>query len=207
MKKKRQSKRAYANLFKTDKKQYQRLAMKEWREKNPYQVKDEWRKLDDYTYDELPSDVIPVPDFPTYYVRPNGEVWRDTRNTPSAIKNGKERVLKLRPTYTAKNGYWIIQPYQNGKRKAIYLHRFILTAFKGAAPKSNMECHHIDHNTSNNAISNLMWVTRQENVDYVPHHHRTKPKKKLTEGRQISKSKHYDLYPEKQYFKQNSGVI
>lgn len=174
-------------LSKTDNNAYQR----EWRKLNPryYKSKDEWRKLKDYLYEELPSDVVPVPNFPTYYARPNGEVWRDTRGTPSAIKTGKERVLKLRPTFTPTNGYWIIQPYQNGKRKAILLHRFILTTFKGPAPEG-MECHHIDHNPSNNELSNLMWVTRQENHDYVPRHHRTVKKITLAEGRPISKSKY-----------------
>ena len=196
--KNKRNKRPYAHLHKTNPKLYNKLASQEYRERHPerFAAKDEWRKLNDYTYNELPSDVIPVSNFSTYYVRPNGEVWRDTRGLPSAVKTGKERVLKLRATYTPKNGYWIIQPYQDGKRKAIYLHRFILTAFKGPAPESNMECHHIDHDTSNNAILNLMWVTRQENVDFVPQHHREVPKKKLEEGRAISKSKHFHLYPD-----------
>lgn len=171
--------------------------LKEWRRLNPtkYPIKDEWRKLDDYIYTELPSDVIPVPNYPTYYVQPNGDVWRDTRGTPSAIKTGKERVLKLRPTYTPANGYWLIQPYKDNKKKAIYLHRFILTAFKGEAPEYGMECHHIDHNTSNNAIDNLMWVTRQENADFVPRDHRSTPKKTLAEGRKVSESKHSPKFP------------
>jgi len=179
-------------LFYTDKNAYQR----EWRKLNPskYVVRDEWRKLDNYKFDELPSDIIPVPDFPTYYVRPNGEVWRDTRGTESAIKTGKEHVLKLRSTYIPKNGYWIVQPYKEGKRKAIYLHRFILTAFKGPAPKHNMECHHIDNNTSNNSISNLMWVTRQENINYS-HHNMMGPKITLEQGRKVSKSKHSNKFP------------
>lgn len=191
------NKRPYAHLHKTNLKEYRRLASQDYRNKHPekFAAKDEWRKLDDYTHKELPLDVIAVPDFPTYYVRPNGEVWRDTRGTPSAIKTGKERVLQLRPTYTLKNGYWIVQPYQNGVRKAIYLHRFILTAFKGPAPESNMECHHIDLDTSNNSIENLMWVTRKENIGYSKHN-MIGPKLKLGEGRKISESKHSHLYPE-----------
>jgi hypothetical protein len=194
MKRKNQKYPHLQELYHTNRSAY----LKEWRRLNPtkYPVKDEWRKLDDYTYTELPSDVIPVPNYPTYYVQPNGDVWRDTRGTPSAIKTGKERVLKLRPTYTPQNGYWLIQPYKNGKKKAIYLHRFVLTAFKGEAPLPTMECHHIDHNTSNNAIDNLMWVTRQENADFVPRQHRSVPKKTLAEGRKVSESKHSPVYPE-----------
>ena len=181
-------------LYYTDKNAYYR----EWRKLNPTYnvVKDEWRKLDKNLFDELPDNVIPVNGFPTYYVRPNGEVWRDTRGTLSAIKTGKERVLRLTPTYNAHNGYWIIQPYKDGKKKAIHLHRFILTAFKGPAPEIKMECHHIDHDTSNNAISNLMWVTHQENSDFVPRHHRTVTKKTLATGRAFSNSKWSSIYPQ-----------
>jgi len=180
-------------LFHTDKNAY----YNEWRKLNPskFVVKDEWRKLEDYTYTELPSDVIPVPNYPTYYVQPNGEVWRDTRGIPSAVKTGKERVLKLRSTYTPKNGYWIIQPYKDDKKKAIYLHRFILTAFRGPAPEIKMECHHIDHDTSNNAINNLMWATRQENINYS-RHNMMGPKKTYATGRKLSNTKWSYLYPQ-----------
>jgi hypothetical protein len=181
-------------LYYTDKNAYYR----EWRKLNPKynQVKDEWRKLDKNLFEELPTDVIPINDFPTYYARPNGEVWRDTRGKESAIKTGKERVLRLTPTYNAHNGYWLVQPYKDGKKKAIHLHRFILTAFNGPAPEIKMEVHHIDHDTSNNAINNLMWVTRQENCDLVPRHHRTVSKKTLETGRAFSNSKWSSIYPQ-----------
>ena len=141
-------------LYYTDRNAYH----KEWRKLNPKynQVKDEWRKLDKNIFEELPTDVIPINNFPTYYARPNGEVWRDTRGKESAVKTGKERVLRLTSTYNTHNGYWLVQPYKDGKKKAIHLHRFILEAFNGPAPEVKMECHHIDHDTSNNAIDNLM---------------------------------------------------
>ena len=171
-------------LFHQDRNAY----MREWRKLNPerYQAKHIWRKLDRNLFKELPTDVIPVDNFPTYYARPNGEVWRDTRGTLTAVKIGKERVLRLTPTYNAHNGYWLVQPYKDSKKKAIHLHRFILTAFKGPAPEVKMECHHIDHDTSNNSIDNLMWVTRQQNVDLVPRHHRTVLKKTYATGRALS---------------------
>ena len=180
-------------LFHADKNAY----FNEWRKLNPnkFVVKDEWRKLEDYTYTELPSDVIPVPNYPTYYVQPNGNVWRDTRGVPSAVKTGKERVLKLRSTYTPKNGYWLIQPYKDNKKKAIYIHRFVLTAFNGPAPEVGMECHHIDHDTSNNAIDNLMWATRKENIGYSKHN-MMGPKKTYATGRAFSNSKWSHLYPQ-----------
>ena len=198
MEKKKYRKRSYAHLFNTDRKLYNKISSQEYRDKHPekFPVKDEWRKLDKNIFTELPDDVIPVEGFPTYYARPNGEVWRDTRGVPSAIKTGKERVLRLTPTHTPSNGYWIIQPYKDSKKLAIYLHRFILTAFKGPAPDPTMECHHIDADPSNNAIDNLMWVTRQENHDYVPNYKRRVKKKTLGNGRAISKSKYFNYFPE-----------
>ena len=180
-------------LFHQDRNAY----MREWRKLNPerYQAKHIWRKLDKNLFKELPTDVIPVDNFPTYYARPNGEVWRDTRGKESAVKTGKERVLRLTSTYNPHNGYWLVQPYKNGKKKAIHLHRFILEAFKGPSPAPKMECHHIDHDTSNNSADNLMWVTRQENCDFVPRHHRTVPKKTLATGRAFSNSKGSSIYP------------
>jgi hypothetical protein len=192
------TKRPYAHLFKTNIKEYNRLSSIEFRETYPekFKAKDPRKKIKHNMFEELPADVIPVNNFPTYYARPNGEVWRDTRNVLSAIKCGKERVLRLTPTFNAHNNYWLIQPYQGGKKKAIHLHRFILTAFKGAAPEVKMECHHIDHDTSNNSIDNLMWVTRQQNADLVPRHHRTVSKKTLETGRVFSTTKWSPLYPQ-----------
>ena len=190
------NKRPYAHLYKTNRTEYNRLAAQEFREKNPnYYTKDnrgvidEWRKLDKNIFDELPNDVILVDGFPTYYVRANGEVWRDTRGVPSAVKHGKERVIRLTPTFNSHNGYWIIQPYKDKKKLAIHLHRFILTAFKGKANFPKAEVHHIDADTSNNAIDNLMWVTRQENVDFVDFSKRKVNKKTLADGRKVSESR------------------
>ena len=70
----------------------------------------------------------------------------------------------------------------------------ILITFKGYPPFDRPECHHIDHDTSNNCIDNLMWVSRQENANYVPRHHRSKSKTTLGNGRKISDSKHRHLY-------------
>lgn len=48
-----------------------------------------------------------------------------------------------------------------------------------------MECHHIDENRTNNHIDNLMWVTRLENIRFVPFEKMSRPKKKLSEGRKV----------------------
>ena len=190
------NKLSYSHLFKTNLKEYRKLIARDFRAKNPekFKAKNPKKIIKHNLFEELPTDVIPIDNFPTYYARPNGEVWRDTRGVLSAIKYGKERVLRLTPTYNAHNGYWLIQPYQDNKKKAIHLHRFILTAFKGPAPKEEMECHHIDHDTSNNAIDNLMWVTRQQNADFVPNYKRKVKKTTIETGRKLSDCKWSPFY-------------
>ena len=192
----KRNKLPYSHLFRTNLKEYRRLAAMDFRARNPekFKVKDPKKVIKHNLFKELPNDVIPIDNFPTYYARPNGEVWRDTRGKESAIRTGKERVLRLTPTFNRHTNYWLVQPYKDGKKKAVLLHRFILTTFKGPAPAEGMECHHIDHNTSNNSADNLMWVTRQENVDFVPRHHRTVTKKTLATGRAFSNSRWSSLY-------------
>ena len=174
MENKKRNKRSYKNLFNTDRKEYFKLASREFREANPdyydrYRTKpkDEAKVIKNNIFDELPNDTVPIPDFPTYYARPNGEVWRDTRNIESSIKNGKARVFKLKATFNKHNNYWLVQPYRNRKKTALHVHRLILLTFKGPSPEEGMECHHIDGNTSNNCIDNLMWVTRQQNINFA----------------------------------------
>ena len=41
-----------------------------------------------------------------------------------------------------------------------------------------------------------MWVTRQENVNFVPKHHRTVTKKTLATGRAFSNSRWSSIYPQ-----------
>jgi len=188
------------HLYTQNRNAYQR----EWRKLNPKynQVKDEWRKLDSQIFDGLPDDAVAILDFPTYYARPNGEIWRDTRQLESAIKCGKARVLKLKQTYNKYNGYLTVQPYIGLKKTAVQAHRLILTAFNGPAPEEGMECHHINEDRTDNRIENLMWVTRLENIRFVPFEKMSRPKKKLNEGRKRHSFKWGAHYAQIRDFKQ-----
>lgn len=149
-------------LFYQDRNAY----MREWRRLNPerYAAKDKWRQLTHHN--ELPDDAVEIPYYPTYYARPNGEIWRDTSDEPSAVKRGKNYIIKLKDRYNPLCNYHQVQPYQNGKRKVCYVHRLVLSAFTGQVPQG-MEVNHIDGNTSNNCVTNLEWVTRQENINHA----------------------------------------
>ena len=78
---------------------------------------------------------------------------------------GKVRNIKsgriLKPSLH-KNGYSRHFLCENNKRKHLYLHRIIATAFidnPGEKPQVN----HIDENKTNNDLSNLEWCTVKEN--------------------------------------------
>jgi hypothetical protein len=177
-------------LFHTDKSAY----FNEWRKLNPekFPIADQWRVLE--KHDALPIDAREIPGYPTYYATPNGEIWRDTINEEGRVKNGKEKIVKLKDRYNSECNYHQVQPYVDGKRKLCYVHRLVLLAFAGEPIDDRNEAHHIDHNPSNNSADNLMWVTRLENARFVPTHHRTKSKKKLGNGRALSNSRWRPYY-------------
>lgn len=62
-------------------------------------------------------------------------------------------------------GYMRVELCVNKVRKCCYVHRLVAQAFI-PNPEGKKEVHHIDSNRANNALSNLMWVTRIENEHY-----------------------------------------
>ena len=73
------------------------------------------------------------------------------------IKSG--RMLKPHLNH---NGYLRLWLYENNKRKHLFLHKIIATAFidnPGKKPQVN----HIDENKLNNDLNNLEWCTVREN--------------------------------------------
>ena len=85
--------------------------------------------------------------FGSYFISNEGKVKRN------------EKELKL---YIS-NGYYEVRLSENEKHKRYYVHRLVLTLFKGDCPNGH-ECDHIDKNRINNHVDNLRWVTRYENL-------------------------------------------
>ena len=79
---------------------------------------------------------------------------------------GKVRNIKtgivLKPRLH-RNGYLMHQLCENNKRKFLYLHRIIATAFIDN-PEEKPCVNHIDENKLNNDLSNLEWCTVRENL-------------------------------------------
>lgn len=73
----------------------------------------------------------------------------------------KDRLMTQTPD---KDGYFTVRLSKQNKAKTFRVSRLILSAFKGA-PKSKAEALHLNHERTDNRISNLMWGTRQQNED------------------------------------------
>ncbi len=111
-----------------------------------------------YYYDTNPNveekiiteDIVPGIMPNRFMVNTHGEVFDLDFNDPCITRTiGGYAVVSL----VNKNKY----------RFEVRLHRLILTAFKGPAPRPDMVPNHIDGVPSHNWLSNLEWVTTQEN--------------------------------------------
>ena len=80
-------------------------------------------------------------------------------------RNGTRPMVmfrKLKPEET-KKGYLRVQLYDaNGKRKHYKVHRLVAQAFI-ANPDGKPQVNHKDGNKHNNSVTNLEWVTDEEN--------------------------------------------
>ena len=112
------------------------------------------------------------------------EIWRKThlserhevsnlgnvRTVDAYIKNpihGKGlRKGRLRKPNIGKTGYAKITLSINGKRYYCLVHRLVAIAFI-PNPELKPMVNHIDGNKSNNRVTNLEWVTREENCRHA----------------------------------------
>ena len=107
------------------------------------------------------------------------EVWKrikhytnyeisDLGNVRRVLKKGTSKNLKA---VDNGNGYMRLNLYKNGKQSKYYIHRLVAEAF---IPNRNKlpEVHHKDHDKTNNVLSNLEWVTSEENNSHKVVHYR-----------------------------------
>jgi hypothetical protein len=60
-------------------------------------------------------------------------------------------------------GYRQVGLFKKNKGKLILVHRLVLKAFYGKCPKGK-ESRHLDGDSANNRVDNLVWGTRAENI-------------------------------------------
>jgi hypothetical protein len=69
------------------------------------------------------------------------------------------RILK---TNKNERGYYVVDLHKKGNRKKFKVHRLVGNAFI-PNPKNKTQIDHINNDKTNNNVSNLRWVTQQEN--------------------------------------------
>lgn len=87
--------------------------------------------------------------FPNYHIKENGEVVN--------LKTGK--ILK---GAKSDEGYIVFCLSDNGRKKVLKQHRMLAIAYI-PNPDGKPQINHIDSDRSNNELSNLEWVTPEEN--------------------------------------------
>lgn len=92
-----------------------------------------------------------------YQVSDEGGIWSVTKNRPMT-------------PYLHAVGYLAVGLWDGERRATAYLHRLIADAFLGPAPSCSHEVCHTDGDPINNAVDNLRWGTRADNMhDAVRH--------------------------------------
>jgi len=116
---------------------------------------------------EYISEIEGYENFKGYKVTEKGEVysyWGRESNSQgkflkSVINKGFER--KINPSIDSK-GYPYIDVRSSEKRRSPKVHRLVALAFI-PNPENKPQVNHIDGNKENNHVSNLEWVTQEEN--------------------------------------------
>ena len=91
-----------------------------------------------------------IKDFPNYSISDEGQIRND--------RTGTIRVL----TYT-EDGYAHVTIVKDGKTYSPSIHRLVLQTFC-PVDNPNLQVNHINKNRADNRLSNLEWVTKQENL-------------------------------------------
>jgi len=92
-----------------------------------------------------------IQDYENYIIYPDGDVYSRKRN----------KYLKH---MTNTQGYKFVELCKKGKRKGFKVHRLVALHYIDN-PDNKPDVDHIDGDKSNNHISNLRWVTNQENLN------------------------------------------
>lgn len=109
-------------------------------------------------------------DIPGY----EGEYQASNLGRIRSLKYGKYTILK---ESNHKKGYRRVVLCKDGNRKDYQVHRLVWEVFKGPIP-DGMQVNHIDENTSNNNLDNLMVCTPKENNNWGTHNEKMANTKK-----------------------------
>lgn len=121
----------------------------------------------------MPKKYYDIKDFTGYVVDKQGNIYsmlpRGCRDRYDRSKwNRKPKLIRPRKTH---KGYCRVYMRRDstGKREDAYIHRIVAETFL-PNPENKSQVNHKDCNPSDNALSNLEWVTHIENLNYGYEH-------------------------------------
>jgi hypothetical protein len=95
-----------------------------------------------------------------YLIYDDGRVW----SKPRKDRRGYQRKGKWRKSVKTLDGYHRVGLCRDGKTKMFAVSRLVAQHYI-PNPENKPEVDHIDRDIDNNHVSNMRWVTRQENCD------------------------------------------
>ena len=103
----------------------------------------------------LPPNSLPHPQFPDYFVTPEGEIWSVKRETPRLL------AKRLHKGYYNVGGDFGVTS-KNTKRVTYSIHRLVAETFI-PNPHNLTDVNHINGDKTDNSVSNLEWCSRRYN--------------------------------------------
>lgn len=98
-----------------------------------------------------------IPDADLFAASSDGRIWT-CKKYRSSFREVDSKWRFVKP-YLSRNGYLSV----NINRCPVHVHVLILRTFIGPRP-TNMLCRHLDGNSLNNNLENIVWGTPKENV-------------------------------------------
>ena len=104
--------------------------------------------------------------FTGYFVSTDGKIFSNLGRGNRRLYGKTVEMYELKGR-EAKNGYLrVYMRNEDNKRIDKYVHRLVAETFI-ENPQSKRVVHHIDTDRTNNAVTNLEWVTHKENNEYT----------------------------------------
>ena len=103
--------------------------------------------------------------FASYWISSHGSIASQRRRGGGDASNRHDSTLwqPLSPLQ-GHNGYLYVKMVSDqGKRQTFTMHKLVLWAFRGSR-RSGFECRHLDGDSTNNHLDNLVWGTPTEQV-------------------------------------------
>ena len=101
----------------------------------------------------------PIDGFPDYLVTSHGRVLS------LHTYHGSNKIREIKPRINKVNGYLYVDLHNNGNKKTFKVHTLVANSFI-TNHENKKEINHIDEDKTNNLVSNLEWVSHNENINH-----------------------------------------